>query len=506
VQEEPIFKISGLPNSVMRRWLITTAISVGVVFRLLAYFRNRSLWFDEAALAINIIERPLSALFRSLEFHQGAPVGFLAVEKIVTFILGPGELALRLFPLICGLLTVLLVADVARLYVSPGAVPLAIALVAVNPALIYYSSDVKQYSSDALVTLLLLWAFVRLAESELRGRKMVAFGLIGAVAVWLSHPAVFWVASAAIVFILSARTDKSRIAKLTLISASWAMSSAALYVLSLHQLANDGALLNFWAQYFPPRPMGSVHTLLWFFDVFSISFRDPAGIAIIPGIGFFVVGCAALFRRNHILGWIIFGSCLAVVLAASIRRYPLGGRLLIFAVPVMLMLVAEGVATVCVRFRHAKFALVAVGCFVLAQPVLSAVRDVRSLAGTQPDDIRPIIEYVEAHARPSDLWYVYSQAQPQMRYYSDVLGLHVDWKLGSDCEPNGACYTSDIDSLVGSARAWIIMSHVLVRDKTDDRKILVEQLDRKGRRLEEFSTHSAQVYLYDFSGPERAEP
>src|ERR1700690_2882296 len=125
----------------MRRWLIVTAISVGAVLRLLGYFGNRSLWFDEAALAINIIERPLSALFRPLEFHQGAPAGFLALEKLAASLLGPGELALRLFPLVCGLLTVLWTARVAQLYVSPGAVPLAIALVAVNPSLVYYSSE-----------------------------------------------------------------------------------------------------------------------------------------------------------------------------------------------------------------------------------------------------------------------------------------------------------------------------------------------------------------------------
>jgi len=482
----------------MKRWLTASAISVGIVLRLLAYFRNGSLWFDEAALALNIIDRPLLSLFGSLEFHQGAPVGFLAVEKIVSSILGPGELALRLFPLISGLLTVLLVTDVARLYVSPGVVPLATALVAVNPSLINYSSEAKQYSSDALVTLVLLLAFARLAKSDLHGKKMVVFALIGSIAVWLSHPAVFLLASAAVVFLLSTHTDKSRFVRLICILAIWTASFAASYVLSLRRLEGDGFLVNFWAQYFPPRPIGSLHTLLWLFDAFLISFRDPAGLATVPAMGLFVAGCAGLFKRNQALGWIVSGSCLALVLAAFVHRYPLGSRLLIFAVPVILLLVAEGVATVSIRLPYGKLAQVAVGCFVLFQPFVNAVR---GLAGTQRDDIRPVIEYVEAHGHPSDVWYVYSEAELQMRYYSEVLGLRANWKLGSACKDDAACYARDIDSLVGSNRVWIILSHVLIRDKTDDRAILVQQLDRKGRRIEEFSSHSARAYLYDLSSP-----
>ena len=207
-----------LPNLVMRRWLTVTAISAGVVLRLLGYFRNRSLWFDEAAVATNIVERPLSGLFRPLEFHQGAPVGFLIVEKLLTSLMGPSEFVLRLLPLFCGLLTVFLAARIVQLYIDRSAIPLAIALIALNPSLIYYSSEVKQYSSDALVTLLLLWMFVSLSQSDFSAKKIFAFGFMGAAAVWFSHPAAFLLASAAIVFLVSTRTEKQRFIRLTFVA------------------------------------------------------------------------------------------------------------------------------------------------------------------------------------------------------------------------------------------------------------------------------------------------
>jgi hypothetical protein len=318
------------------------------------------------------------------------------------------------------------------------------------------------------------------------------------VSVWFSHPAVFWVVSAAVVFLLAARGDKTRFFRLAFVFSTWAASCVALYVVSLRHLETDSALLNFWAQYFPPRPIGSIHSLLWLFDVFSISFRDPTGLAIIPGMGFFLIGCAGLFRRDRTLGWIVSGSCLTMVLAASVHRYPLVGRLLIFAVPVILLLVAEGVSAVSVRLPSPMLVRVALGCLVLFQPALDSIH---KITGPQPDDIRPVLEYVEANARPSDVCYVYFQAQPQMLYYSKTLRLRLNWRLGSDCGSDAACYAKDVDSLAGKSRAWIVFSHVLVRGKADDRAVLVEQLDKKGRRMEEFSSRTAQAYLYDLSSP-----
>jgi hypothetical protein len=491
----------------MRRWLTVIAISVGVGLRFLGYFRNRSLWFDEAALAVNIVERPLVGLLRPLEFHQGASAGFLVVEKILSSLLGPGELALRLFPLICGLMTLLLVAVVARLYLSRSAVLLAVALVALNPSLIYYSSEMKQYSSDAFVTLMLLWAFVRLAESDLSGRRMAALAVIGSVAVWFSHPAVFLLAGAGIVFLVSARSDRRRMVRLALVLTVWAASFVVLYVVSLRHLAGDHALLEFWGQYFPAHPIWKAHTLVWLFDAFSAAFHDPAGLAVLPGMAFFIVGWTGLFRRNRRLGWILLAAISALLLAGLTHRYPLGSRLLMFAVPIMLLLVAEGVATVCDRLPHGRLVEVAVGCLVLSLPVLNAIRGgVRGVSGIQRDDIRPVIEYVNARAGTSDAWYVYFQAQPQMRYYSDVFGRPAKWKLGSDCGGDTACYTRDVDALAGVSRAWIVFSHELVRDGTNDRAILVEQLNRKGRCREEFSGGSAHAYLYDLSAAKKEGP
>src|SRR5690349_22225807 len=78
-------------------------ILLGVILRLRQYGTGRSLWIDEAMLALNIVNRNFAGLFKPLDYDQGTPLGFLLIEKFFNVILGKNELVLRLFPLMMGL-------------------------------------------------------------------------------------------------------------------------------------------------------------------------------------------------------------------------------------------------------------------------------------------------------------------------------------------------------------------------------------------------------------------
>src|SRR5437899_242030 len=61
----------------------------GGLLRIWQYAGCRSLWLDEAALANNIIHKPLSKLlFYPMDDQQYAPPGFLLLEKGATMLLG----------------------------------------------------------------------------------------------------------------------------------------------------------------------------------------------------------------------------------------------------------------------------------------------------------------------------------------------------------------------------------------------------------------------------------
>ena len=70
-----------LPNNATDRATLAVLFS-GIGLALFQFFSNRSLWFDEAMLAINIVHRDFDGLLKPLELNQVAPILFLQLEKI----------------------------------------------------------------------------------------------------------------------------------------------------------------------------------------------------------------------------------------------------------------------------------------------------------------------------------------------------------------------------------------------------------------------------------------
>jgi len=143
-------------------------------------------------LALNIINKNFTQLLtQPLEYDQAAPLLFLVVEKVSANTFGSTEYALRLFPFLCGVLSLFLFYRLSKLCLTPKAVPIALGLFAIAGPVIYYSSEVKPYSSDVAVALLLSCAAVYCVSREVSTREYIAIGLLGFASIWLSHPAVF---------------------------------------------------------------------------------------------------------------------------------------------------------------------------------------------------------------------------------------------------------------------------------------------------------------------------
>jgi hypothetical protein len=89
---------------VRREALVAGLMVVGVGLRVWQYLADTSMWFDELSVARNVSERSLGELLRQpLAYEQTAPLGFLAAVKLSTMLLGSSDLALRLFPFLCGI-------------------------------------------------------------------------------------------------------------------------------------------------------------------------------------------------------------------------------------------------------------------------------------------------------------------------------------------------------------------------------------------------------------------
>jgi uncharacterized membrane protein len=188
-------------------------IGIGIILRLAQYFSNNSLWRDEVYLALNIIERSPAELFKSLDYNQHAPPGFLIIEKIIINFFGTSEFAFRFFPLICSIASLFIFYKLSRKLVSKIAVIIAIGIFAILVSILYYSSETKQYSSDVLISLLLILLTLKIKNNSLTIFTSLLYGIYGVLSIWFSHTAILVLAGGGSYLIDFFRNLKTGLAK-----------------------------------------------------------------------------------------------------------------------------------------------------------------------------------------------------------------------------------------------------------------------------------------------------
>jgi predicted membrane-bound mannosyltransferase len=146
---------------------VLVLVLAGALLRLFQFLSGRSLWLDEIMLSRNVLDRGWTELLGTpLDFHQVAPAGFLLLQKLAVTLLGDGELALRTVPLLASFASLFLFWRVARRFLAGWPLLGALGLFAFSAALLWYSSEAKQYSTDVAATLAVLLLALRFHDQR----------------------------------------------------------------------------------------------------------------------------------------------------------------------------------------------------------------------------------------------------------------------------------------------------------------------------------------------------
>lgn len=494
-------------------------VALGVVLRVREWAAGRSLWADEASLALNVLDRPIVGFLEPLAYDQAAPFGFLVLEKLATSVFGTGEAALRLVPLLAGIAALLLFWMLARRLLPRGEAVVAVGLFAVSPVLIRYSAEVKPYSLDMAAATAVLALSVDALD---RPRSRVLVAALGAVAVWFSFPVVFVLVGVTAVFVVRDvfSPDREGVAwKGLLAQGAWAASFGAYYLLWLRPAAGNDYYQRYWRDAFAPL-VPTLDTVNWYLTKAIGVFADVVGLVFVPGVGLLaaVLGGVALARARPLRATLLAAPVAVTLAASAVHRWPFQGRLILFLAPVLVILVARGIGWLAERpSPGSKLAGAALGAMVLFFPLKSALGDFVSPEGRQ--EIAPVLERVFASRAPGEPVYLYRRAFPAYQYYAQRNGWPLPSRPESDTQfPKQPLVSEDGSVLVGAeseeawrafreriARmadgtpaAWFVFSHVR-RGDVDEEVLFTWFLDGLGTRCETIDRTGAAAHLYDFA-------
>lgn len=496
--------MSGAPRPALSR-LFILILALGAGLRLVRYASDRSLNGDEASLALNILDRSWHELRLPLADEQMAPLGFLWLEKLSAVALGASSYALRLVPLFGGLGSLAAFAALTRGVLGERDALLAMTLFAFNEPLVHYSSEVKQYSTDVLVSLL-----VTLAALRARGRGLFGLGMSGAGGLLLSHPAVFTNAGSAVAE--GFRMWRERIprkAGLPLVVAAWASALALHLSLAPGQWAAASKLRGFWAFGFMPWP--PARDLLWFPRTFFGAFQEPVGLAW-PGLGAaaFVAGIVALVRRDGYLLVLLLAPAAAVALAAVLHVFPFPtslpgaspmlSRLVLFLTPQLTLVVAAGGELLrqgLEPWRRRVVWLVAV--LLAASPVWVSSR--KAFHPPKPQDLRPIVAHMASHGRPGDrvLLLEWSASAFEFHARESRPGRQLLTTMRRTVVvPHGsrASYSQLLAGFPDGTRLWLVFTHHPEWHSEEDESRLLELLRERARLLTNERAVGASGHLF----------
>jgi hypothetical protein len=492
------------------RWLALAGwvvVALGIGLRVRQWLVGRSFWLDEGALWLAMHDLNFGDLTKPLARAQAAPIAWLWTEHVVMSVFGDGERAARFPSLLFGCGALVLAALLARRLLGGPAALAAIVLVTFSPLLAYYSDEFKQYGGDVFWALLLLLLGVGLAGRERpRIRQLVTLAGTATVAVWFSHAAVLVAAGVLGALGLLALADRHwrRFVLLLLASVPPLVSIAVEYAVALSKTVDNNGLQTYWGAGFPPEPFGLSSFLRWAGDSGPRLMDRPLALTLPYVVLALVAGglvTLALRRGRALL--VLLMPLVVLLAAATVHAYPVADRLVLFAVPVVLLLLAAPVDLI---RRGAGRVDAGVGLLAVAGVaalVLPGVRDAARHAVTPAvrEESRPVVQFVAERIRPGDVVLADTTEIPTdlygPRFGLDPAQVRVVAAPGPGCQP-GLAQTR---LKANYDRVWLFFGHEYDGRPAETRDGMRAHLATIGHRTEGIAETGASADLYDLGQP-----
>ncbi|MEW5894650.1 MAG: glycosyltransferase family 39 protein [Candidatus Omnitrophota bacterium] len=507
-------------------WIWALIFISAAALRAYVFFQGPALWIDEGLTANKLIFLPLRLIIRpdgdSYELMQFYPVGFLALSKAVIRVLGVSETSLRLIPFLSGILSLIIFGRLAQRLFRPPWDLLALVLFGFSYPLIHHSVELKPYSSDVLVAVILFLIALTVIEKP-RRFDILLLSLAGIVSLLVSFTSVFIIFPLLVLWIFQAfwqKNSSALIARLFVFLVF--LSSQIIYFqYSLRHFLEYPRLMKFWESGFINinNSLSSSLQLVWQ----NIQNLFPSIIwPVLMLIGIFSL------RRRPDLMLICLIPMIAVLSAAGLHFYPIAPRTILFLMPFFVILTVSGCQSLFIqKFPVRLFIAVPVIGILLWTSFIKITPFASKFSFGE--DIRPLVCFLNENRKEGEPIYVNDMAislfifyhklfKPGDSYLKKIRGL-----IGSDLRTHegkkgifldftpfapgqspgfisdsGDFYAplENPDNIIRRGRNWFLMAHT-----KPCKKVLFDFLEKNGERLLVMkSDRDATLYLYDIQG------
>ena len=454
-------------NNKIYFYLLGLIFIYAVFLRLDLYVFNRSFWFDEAALAINILDKGFFDLFKELSYYQSAPPMFLVETKVLVNFFSFSEYVFRIIPFFVSIVTLPFFYIFFKYFLySRESRLLAVFLFAINTNLIFYSSEFKPYAIDVFaVSALTLLVF------KFKLKYPIFLGLIFSAFLWYSYASGIVEFGLILVLLVIVIKSKKNIKNFLLFILPQFIN-LFLYALHLGEIDNMRMFMSaVWAHGYISKDFSNILELVfdnifYTFQPYKIVFNSSMifGTVILSIVCFF--GAVFLFKANKFKFYILTLPYFVLLLLSYFDSYPYQDRLVLFLTPMFLVLFAKFFD----YFSKNNITLFFVAILIILSfyPVYCSQKIMKNL----PSQDKAVFLELSNNYKSSDVIILAETYLPQYLYYSRVFGFCADNVKVEKMNKNIYNYLIFLNSLDKTKNYWFVYSSVKFPGIEDVRPII----------------------------------
>ena len=492
-------------------------VIIGIVFSFYNFICNRSLWADEALLALNIANKSWGELLTPLDMNQIAPIGFLMIEKLMVSLLGNHDWVLRLFPFLAFLMSIPLLISIVKLEFKSDVVAFfSAAIFVLNSSILYYSAELKQYSVDVFVALLILYSLIKNINLATQ-KEVLVTALVGAISIFLSNIAIIILFSSGIYILFIHRNNIKQFNFFFLMPLlTWLLTFFLYYIQFIRNHPTHDFMISYWSarKAFPTQQLFSTafrNFVISKTQMLFSTFFDYAKTWLILLV-FFACGIFTLFKKKQVLFFCVT-PLLIHFLLSYFRLYPFETRLVIYLIPMIIVVLSSGfVYTINLIQKKITKNIVYV---LLILPLTIMVFLRAQSFPIQKEELKKSLEFINSNLTDDEQIFVYYISNPSFNYYkttypsisdkpSAVFGnWHIhgcgrSFLLDKNHQP---IVISEEDLLKTKGKFWLLFSGVPESDyfkidgENEEKHLLNQFLKNKYKILQQQSFVGSSCYL-----------